>query len=81
MVGRARIDILFRVQGRLPPERGALYLFSPESPRADQREQQQGGFVVMTRSKLEKLVLTAMFCAIITAMTFIPFVGYITYGG
>ena len=35
----------------------------------------------MTRSKLEKMVLTAMFCAIITAMTFIPFVGYITYGG
>ncbi|HIZ19377.1 MAG TPA: ECF transporter S component [Firmicutes bacterium] len=35
----------------------------------------------MTRSKLEKLVLTAMFCAIIIAMTFIPFVGYITYGG
>ena len=35
----------------------------------------------MTRRNLEKLVLTAMFCAIITAMTFIPFVGYITYGG
>ncbi|HJD22611.1 MAG TPA: ECF transporter S component [Firmicutes bacterium] len=34
----------------------------------------------MTRSKLEKLVLTAMFCAIIVAMTFIPFVGYINYG-
>lgn len=34
----------------------------------------------MNREKLEKLVLTAMFCAIVVAMTFIPFVGYITYG-
>ena len=30
---------------------------------------------------LEKMVLTAMFCAIVIAMTFIPQVGYIAYGG
>lgn len=30
---------------------------------------------------LLKMTLTAMFCAIVIAMTFIPYVGYIVYGG
>lgn len=35
----------------------------------------------MVKSKnLVRMTLTAMFCAIIIAMTFIPYVGYITYG-
>lgn len=36
--------------------------------------------MVRTDKKLVLLSITAMFCAIITAMTFIPYVGYITYG-
>ena len=36
---------------------------------------------MVEREKLVKLVLTAMFCAIIIAMTFIPYLGYIVYGG
>jgi uncharacterized membrane protein len=45
------------------------------------KEQQQGGYFMVKEKSLEKMVLTAMFCAIIIAMTFIPQVGYIVYGG
>lgn len=35
---------------------------------------------MVENKNLVKTTLTAMFCAIIIAMTFIPYVGYITYG-
>ena len=34
----------------------------------------------MKRGQLFKLTLTAMFCALIIALTFIPYTGYIVYG-
>lgn len=34
----------------------------------------------MKKSSLFKMTLTAMFCALVIALTFIPFTGYITYG-
>lgn len=35
---------------------------------------------MVKNQNLFKMTLTAMFCAIVIAMTFIPYVGYITYG-